>query len=104
MQTVETLNEGLKRAYTLTISAKDILARVDAEVKQVAPQIRMPGFPINSAQENARPARPAPACGQHTQAVLAQLGFSAAQIAALQARGAVRCADAVEAPLTATAS
>ncbi|WP_380874880.1 trigger factor [Sphingomonas sp. DBB INV C78] len=44
MQTVETLNEGLKRAYTLTISAKDILARVDAEVKQVAPQIRMPGF------------------------------------------------------------
>jgi len=44
MQTVETLNEGLKRAYTLTISAKDILARVDAEVKQVAPQVRMPGF------------------------------------------------------------
>ncbi|ARS25998.1 trigger factor [Sphingomonas sp. KC8] len=44
MQTVETLNEGLKRAYTLTISAKDILARIDAEVKQVAPQIRMPGF------------------------------------------------------------
>ena len=44
MQTVETLNEGLKRAYTLTIAAKDILARVDAEVKQVAPQIHMPGF------------------------------------------------------------
>jgi trigger factor len=44
MQTVETLNEGLKRAYTLTIPAKDIIARVDAEVKQVAPQIRMPGF------------------------------------------------------------
>jgi trigger factor len=44
MQTVETLNEGLKRAYTLTIAAKDILARVDAEVRQVAPQIRMPGF------------------------------------------------------------
>jgi len=44
MQTVETLNEGLKRAYTLTISAKDILARVEAEVRQVAPQIRMPGF------------------------------------------------------------
>ena len=44
MQTVETLNEGLKRAYTLKISAKDIDARVDAEVKRVAPQIRMPGF------------------------------------------------------------
>jgi len=44
MQTVETLNEGLKRAYTLTIPASEILARVDAEVKQVAPQVRMPGF------------------------------------------------------------
>lgn len=44
MQTVETLNEGLKRAYTLKITAKDIDAKVDAEVKRVAPQIRMPGF------------------------------------------------------------
>ncbi len=44
MQTVETLNEGLKRAYTLTISAGDIDAKVDAELKRVAPQIRMPGF------------------------------------------------------------
>jgi trigger factor len=44
MQTVETLNEGLKRAYTLKITAKDIEARVDAELKRVAPQIRMPGF------------------------------------------------------------
>ncbi|MDR6850754.1 trigger factor [Sphingomonas sp. BE123] len=44
MQTVETLNEGLKRAYTLKITAADIDSRVDAEVKRVAPQIRMPGF------------------------------------------------------------
>ncbi|WP_288936310.1 trigger factor [uncultured Sphingomonas sp.] len=44
MQTVETLNEGPKRAYTLTITAKDIDAKVDAEVKRVAPQVRMPGF------------------------------------------------------------
>ena len=44
MQTVETLNEGLKRAYTLTISAKDIESRVDAELKRVAPTMRMPGF------------------------------------------------------------
>ncbi|WP_033921315.1 trigger factor [Sphingomonas sp. 37zxx] len=44
MQTVETLNEGLKRAYTLTITAKDIDRKVDAEVKRVAPQVRMPGF------------------------------------------------------------
>lgn len=44
MQTVETLNEGLKRAYTITIPAKDIDARVDGELKKIAPQIRMPGF------------------------------------------------------------
>lgn len=44
MQTVETLNEGLKRAYTLTIPAKDIESRVDAELARVAPQVRMPGF------------------------------------------------------------
>ncbi|MEA3015947.1 MAG: trigger factor [Sphingomonadales bacterium] len=44
MQTVETLNEGLKRAYRLTIEAKDIDARVNDELKAVAPQIRMPGF------------------------------------------------------------
>jgi len=44
MQTVETLNEGLKRAYRITIPAGDIDARVDQELKKVAPQVRMPGF------------------------------------------------------------
>jgi trigger factor len=44
MNTVETLNEGLKREYRLTITAKDIDARVDDEVKAIAPQVRMPGF------------------------------------------------------------
>ena len=44
MQTVETQNEGLKRAYKLTISAADVESRVDAEVKKIAPQMRMPGF------------------------------------------------------------
>ena len=44
MQIVETLNEGLKRGYTLTIKAKDIEARVEGEIQKVAPQMRMPGF------------------------------------------------------------
>ncbi|HEX2763207.1 MAG TPA: trigger factor [Allosphingosinicella sp.] len=44
MQTVETLNQGLKRAYRITIPKKDIEARIDGELKKVAPQIRMPGF------------------------------------------------------------
>ena len=44
MQTVETLNQGLKRAYRITIPKKEIDARIDGEVKKVAPQVRMPGF------------------------------------------------------------
>src|SRR3546814_17189050 len=44
MKTVETLNEGLKREYRVTITAKDIDARVDDEVKSIAPTVRMPGF------------------------------------------------------------
>ena len=44
MKTVETENEGLKRAYTLTIAAKDIDARLDQEIKRIAPTVKMPGF------------------------------------------------------------
>ena len=44
IKTVETEKEGLKRAFMLTIPAKDIEARVDLEVKRLAPQVRMPGF------------------------------------------------------------
>ena len=44
MQTVETLNQGLKRAYRITIPKKEIDARVDGELKKVAPRIQMPGF------------------------------------------------------------
>jgi trigger factor len=44
MQIVETSNEGLKRAYTLKIAAKEIDARIDSEVKKMAARVRMPGF------------------------------------------------------------
>ncbi|WP_088310201.1 trigger factor [Novosphingobium sp. B 225] len=44
MQIVETSNEGLKRAFSVTIPAKDIAARIDGEVARLAPQVRMPGF------------------------------------------------------------
>ncbi|PLK24222.1 trigger factor [Novosphingobium sp. TH158] len=44
MQIVETTNEGLKRAYTITITASSIAQRVEGEVKKIAPQVRMPGF------------------------------------------------------------
>jgi trigger factor len=44
IKTIETENEGLKRAFMLTIPAEDIEARVDQEVRRIAPQVRMPGF------------------------------------------------------------
>ena len=44
IKTVETENNGLKRAFMLTIPAEDIDARVDVEIKRIAPQVRMPGF------------------------------------------------------------
>jgi trigger factor len=44
MQIVETSNEGLKRGYTVTIPAGDITARIEGEVRKMAPQMRMPGF------------------------------------------------------------
>lgn len=44
MQIVETSNEGLKRAYSVTIPAKEIAARIEGEIAKIAPQVRMPGF------------------------------------------------------------
>ncbi len=44
MQTKQTVNEGLKRAYLITVPATDLTAKIDAEIKKVAPQMRMPGF------------------------------------------------------------
>ncbi|MEO0464121.1 MAG: trigger factor [Pseudomonadota bacterium] len=44
MQTKQTVNEGLKRAYQITITADEVSAKVDAEIKKVAPQVQMPGF------------------------------------------------------------
>ena len=44
MQIVETSNDGLKRAYAVTIKATDIDSRVQKEVAKMAPQVRMAGF------------------------------------------------------------
>ncbi len=44
MNIVETLNEGLKRAFTITIPAAEIDGKVDAQLKTMAPRMKMPGF------------------------------------------------------------
>ncbi|MBW0145252.1 trigger factor [Sphingomicrobium clamense] len=44
MKTVEKDANGLQKTFEITIPAKDIEDRVAAEIKRVAPQVRMPGF------------------------------------------------------------
>ena len=44
MQISETKNDGLARAYTVKIPAGEIADKVSAEIKKIAPQVRMPGF------------------------------------------------------------
>jgi crotonobetainyl-CoA:carnitine CoA-transferase CaiB-like acyl-CoA transferase len=51
--------------------------------------LRMPGFPIDSAQANARPFLVAPSCGEDTWTVLREAGYSDEEMAALRDCGAV---------------
>ena len=44
MTVTETLNEGLKRSYSLTIESFTIAAKVDKAIAEVAPKVKMPGF------------------------------------------------------------
>lgn len=44
MHVTETLNEGLKRGFSLRIPAAEIDARVERAIAEVAPRVRMPGF------------------------------------------------------------
>ncbi|HSV81819.1 MAG TPA: CoA transferase [Ramlibacter sp.] len=52
--------------------------------------LRLPGFPVNSREENARPRQAAPALGQHSREVLRACGFGEEQVDRLYASGAVR--------------
>jgi trigger factor len=44
MQVTETLNEGLKRGYTVTVTAQDLDQRVQAKLAEIQPQAAMKGF------------------------------------------------------------
>lgn len=52
MQIAEKTSEGLKRQYEVTIPAKDLEARIDAQLTQVSGQIRMPGFRPGKVPKN----------------------------------------------------
>jgi len=44
MQVTETLNEGLKRAYTITVTAAELDAKVVDKLKEAQPDVEMKGF------------------------------------------------------------
>ncbi len=44
MQVTETLNEGLKRGYTVTVSAQELDQKVQSKLAEVQPQVAMKGF------------------------------------------------------------
>jgi CoA:oxalate CoA-transferase len=52
-------------------------------------RVRMTGFPVKLSATPAQLRRPAPQLGEHTDEVLDELGYSAAQIAALRRAGVV---------------
>ncbi|TNC73426.1 trigger factor [Rubellimicrobium roseum] len=44
MQVTETLNEGLKRGYTVTVTAAELDGKVQAKLAEIQPQVAMKGF------------------------------------------------------------
>ncbi len=44
MQVTETLNEGLKRGYEITVTADELSAKVDEKLREAQPDIEMKGF------------------------------------------------------------
>ena len=44
MQVTETLNEGLKRGYSITVTAAELDAKVNEKLAEAAPEIEMKGF------------------------------------------------------------
>ncbi len=44
MQVTETLNDGLKRGYTITVTAEELAAKVDEKLLEAQPEIEMKGF------------------------------------------------------------
>jgi trigger factor len=44
MQVTETLNEGLKRGYTVTVPAQELDEKVQAKLAEIQPRIAMKGF------------------------------------------------------------
>ncbi|MDT4859503.1 Formyl-CoA:oxalate CoA-transferase [compost metagenome] len=54
--------------------------------------LRVPGFPVNSAEAARQPYKPAPDKGEHSRELLAEMGFSEGDVADMLESGAVHAA------------
>jgi crotonobetainyl-CoA:carnitine CoA-transferase CaiB-like acyl-CoA transferase len=68
------------------IAARDMLVNVD---HPTLGELRVPGLPIKLSVSPGTVRTPPPSVGQDTEAVLGELGYSGAEVAELQASGAV---------------
>jgi crotonobetainyl-CoA:carnitine CoA-transferase CaiB-like acyl-CoA transferase len=74
------------------LASPQVLARdmVLTAEHPTAGTLRMPGSPVRLSGHTATVRRPPPLLGEHTDEVLAELGYSAAAIASMHQRGVVR--------------
>jgi len=57
MTVKETLNDGLKRGYEITVTAAELEATVNDKLKEAQPEIEMKGFRKGKVRFWARPCR-----------------------------------------------
>jgi len=76
------------------VAARDMVIEVD---HPRAGRTRAIGAPIKFSETSGDLTRPAPLFGQHSREILEQLGYTAAEIAALSRDGAVHLGDAAPA-------
>jgi alpha-methylacyl-CoA racemase len=67
------------------VRAREMVVEIDQP--EIGP-VKLVGAPVKMSRTAADPTRPAPALGEHTEAVLAEAGFAAEDIAALLEAGA----------------
>ena len=98
--TVEEWIEGLNRAGVpcgRVMDLRDVFTDPQVLAQEMVLEVehpdhgpvRMTGFPVKLGGTPARIRRPAPRLGEHTDAILTELGYDAARLAALRERGIV---------------